>query len=422
MKKVLVVGAGGQGGPCASILSKEKDVSEIILGDLDVEVARKVKEKIGSNKITPVKLDATNIEDIAKAASGVDVIINLVVTEFDMNIMQAALKSGAHYVDTSFGEPTSLDILANDNILAQVIENRPLAFDSDFKKAGLTALVGCGATPGEINVLAKYLCDKLDRVDGIDIRLGSKLLGESKEVVSEWLPGWSPFRALWGYAVEPMMFEDGKYKKYPIFAPAGECDFAEPVGKMALVYHQHQEPITLPHFIGKGIKYCYFKYPIDSLAGAFVKMGFQNTEPIDVKGVKVAPNDVLMKLVSHPVNEFLSENENSLRGQSLQIAYAGEIEVKGARSGEEITYTLAYPIMAQETTEEKLALYRRFGATGIGVALPAVVGARMCVEGEAEKGTIAAECLDPVRFLKIMAGMGVAITLQETCSKRISIS
>ena len=421
MNKVLVVGAGAQGGPCASILSKEKDVSEIILGDLDVEVARKVKEKIGSDKITPIKLDAANIADIEKAAGGVDVIINLVVTEFDMNIMQAALNSGAHYVDTSFGEATSMDILARDNILAQVIENRPLAFDSDFKKAGLTALVGCGASPGEFNILAKYLCDKLDRVDGIDIRSGYKFLGEPKEVVSEWLPGWSPFRALWGYAVEPMMFEDGKYKKYPIFAPAGEYDLPEPVGKMALVYHQHQEPITLPRFIGKGIKYCYFKYPIDSLAGAFVKMGFHSAEPIDVKGVKVAPNDVLMKLVSHPVNDFLNENEESLR-KPLQFTYTGNIEVKGAKSGEEITYTLANPIIPHTTTEERLALYRRFGATGIGVALPAVVGARMCVEGEAEKGTIVAECLDPVRFLKTMAGMGVTINLRETCSKRIAIS
>lgn len=83
---------------------------------------------------------------------------------------------------------------------------------------------------------------------------------------------------------------------------------------------------------------------------------------------------------------------------------------------------MANPIIPQETTEERLALYRTFGATGIGVALPAVVGARMCVEGEAEKGTIVAECLDPVRFLKTMAGMGVTINLQETCSKRISIS
>jgi len=421
VKKVLVLGAGAQGGPCASILAREKDVSEIVLGDIDVGLAQKVKEKIGSNKITSVKLDAGNIEDIERAASGADVIINLTLTAFDMNIMQAALKSGAHYVDTSFGEPSLLDIRARDNILAEVIEKRPLAFDNDFKKAGLTALVGCGASPGLMNILAKYLCDKLDRVDGIDIRLGGRLLESAKEVVSAWEPTWSPFRALWGYAVEPTMFEDGKYKKYPIFAPAGEYDLPEPVGKMTLVYHQHQEPITLPHFIGKGIKYCYFKYPIDSIAGAFVKMGFHSAEPIDVKGAKVAPNDVLMKLVRHPVNAFFSENENSVR-QPPQFAFAGEIEVKGAKSGQEMTYTLSSSVISLATAEERLALYRRFGATGLGVALPAVVGARMCVEGEAEKGTIAAECLDPVRFLKTMADMGVPVKLHETCSKGVSIS
>jgi len=35
MKKVLIVGAGAQGGPCASILARDKDVSEIVLSDID---------------------------------------------------------------------------------------------------------------------------------------------------------------------------------------------------------------------------------------------------------------------------------------------------------------------------------------------------------------------------------------------------
>ena len=58
MKKVLIVGAGAQGGPCASILSRDKDVSEIVLGDIDLELANEVKNKIKSDKITVVKLNA----------------------------------------------------------------------------------------------------------------------------------------------------------------------------------------------------------------------------------------------------------------------------------------------------------------------------------------------------------------------------
>jgi len=104
--KFLVVGAGGQGAPCASILSRDSIVSEIVLADIDLELAKKVSRKIGSDKITITRVDAGNLEDLLKAAKGVDGIINLTLPRFNPNIKKAALKSGAHYVDTAFGETT----------------------------------------------------------------------------------------------------------------------------------------------------------------------------------------------------------------------------------------------------------------------------------------------------------------------------
>ena len=148
MEKVLIVGAGAQGGPCASILSREKEVTEIVIGDINLELARKVKEKIKSDKITAIKLNAADTDGVTKAAKGADAIINLTLTEYDVNIMEAALRSGAHYVDTSFGEPNLKDIYSRDNILLQIIENRPLTLTKEFEDAGLTALLGCGGSPG----------------------------------------------------------------------------------------------------------------------------------------------------------------------------------------------------------------------------------------------------------------------------------
>ena len=151
MKKVLIVGAGAQGGPCASILSRDKDVSEIVLGDIDFELANEVKHKIKSDKITVVKLDAGKVEDIRSAARGADVIINLTLIRFNANVMQAAAESGAHYVDSASGEP----------FWTQLIEGQPLEFDDEFRKAGLTALIACGGTPGLTNILIRYTCGKL---------------------------------------------------------------------------------------------------------------------------------------------------------------------------------------------------------------------------------------------------------------------
>ncbi len=172
MKKVLIVGAGAQGAPCASILARDKDVEEIVLVDIDLDLANKVKNKIKSDKITAIKVDAGKVEDIERAARGADVIINLTLCQFNANIMKAALRSGTHYVDAAFDDP----------IWTQLTEKRPLEIDSEFKKAGLTGLVGCGGSPGTTNILARHVCDKLDRVDEIHIRIGFKLLEKPEEV------------------------------------------------------------------------------------------------------------------------------------------------------------------------------------------------------------------------------------------------
>jgi len=419
--KILIVGAGAQGGPCASILARDKNVAQIVLGDIDLDLANKVKDKIKSDKITTTRIDAGKVEDIERAARGADAIINLTLTAFNENIMQAALKSGAHYVDTSFGEPSLLDIRARDNILAQIIENRPLVFDSEFKEAGLTALVGCGGSPGVTNILTRYICDKLDHVDKIHIKLGRRLLTDSAEAVKAWAPTWSPFRALWGYAIEPTVFEDGEYKKYPIYSKYENYTFPEPVGTIPLVYHQHQEPITLPYFIGKGIKYCDFKYTFDKEVGTLIKTGFASSEPIDVKGIKAAPRDVLLNLVPRPIDTFLTEDETTAKAP-LKISGFVAIEITGDKSGEKLEYKMSYPVALFATPTERMELYKRFGATNIYVCIPAIIGVKMCVQGLTEKGLVSSECLDPIKFLKMMAEMGVSAKFNETLSKQVSLS
>ena len=71
-----------------------------------------------------------------------------------------------------------------------------------------------------------------------------------------------------------------------------------------------------------------------------------------------------------------------------------------------------------ETVEEKIDVYKRFGTTIIGVALPAIVGAKMCINGDTDKGVISAECLDPKTFLKMLTEMGAPLILYEVQTRR----
>lgn len=103
------------------------------------------------------------------------------------------------------------------------------------------------------------------------------------------------------------------------------------IGDLLLSSHMHEEPYLIPRYYrDKGLQYLDFKYPVDKLAGAFIKMGFASSEPIEVKGVQVAPVDVLMKLVKRPGNRFFEENEESI----LQSDLTGIIEVAWTGNGQ----------------------------------------------------------------------------------------
>ncbi|GAH60923.1 unnamed protein product [marine sediment metagenome] len=140
-----------------------------------------------------------------------------------------------------------------------------------------------------------------------------------------------------------------------------------------------------------------------------------------MKGVKVAPRDVLLKLVRHPVDTFFTEDENTCK-LPIKIGISAALEITGTKSREYREYKITYTPSFFVTPEERLGIYRKFGATNIYVALPAIVGAKMCMEGNAGRGVIAAECLDPTKFLRMMAAMGSPVKFSEVCSKEMCVS
>ena len=211
MKKVLVIGAGAQGGPCASILAGEEGVEKIRLGDIDLALAQKVAAKIGSRKVEAFHLDASDAAQVTRAAQGVDVVVNLTHLKFNDIIMSAALAAKTHYVDTASNTP----------FLEDWISGEDHRLHRGFKNAGKTALAGCGFAPGIANVLTRHACDQLQRVEKIIIRVGRKSESASQEVVSAWQPTWSPEILLEDYSEEPMLLIDGIFTQVPIFRKPG---------------------------------------------------------------------------------------------------------------------------------------------------------------------------------------------------------
>jgi saccharopine dehydrogenase-like NADP-dependent oxidoreductase len=402
MRKVLVVGAGAQGGPCAAILAGEASVEEIRLGDIDRALAEKVAQKIGSSKVRPFKLDAGRSQEVIAAAQGADVIINLTHLRFNDVIMDGALVAGTHYVDTA----------TTTAFLEDWISGGDVKRHQEFVDIGKTALVGCGFAPGISNLLTRHACNQMDRVERIIIRVGRRSEKASDEVVSEWKPTWSPEIILEDYSEPPMLLVDGEFVQVPIFSNPETHAFPEPVGDLLLSSHMHEEPYLIPGFyLDKGLQYLDFRYPVDKLVGAFIKMGFASDEPIDVKGVKVVPRDVLMKLVKRPGNRFFEEDEETI----LQSDLTGimHVSVDGMREGVAVSHNISYTFTDGPDHERQRQLFNEYGTTMVYVALPAVQGAKMCVGGGAERGVVSPDSLDPGAFFAGMAERGVPFEFEE---------
>jgi len=391
--KVLIVGAGGQGGPCASILSRDQSVDEIKLVDLDPAIAERVALKTGSGKIKTGMVNATVVEEIAEAAQGADVVMDFVMPWMAGYVMQGALNAGANYVNSAFDVP----------FWDQLVAGRPLSLDKEFKDAGLTALLGCGMAPGFVNVIARLYCDKLEVVDSIKIRLGKKKTGGGAydDYIVPWNPGWAPVQALKDCNDSAVCFEEGIHNRVPPYSGIEEWQFPEPIGTLIMTHHSHEEPYSMPSSIGKGLKYCDFKYYLHPQPAAMVALGLASDQEVEVKGIKVMPIDLLAAVLPKPGNAFLNEDPGQFFYNDNHSYVTMDVEIKGKKEGKEKTYLAHLPNM--NVPGQKI--YDLFGTSLVNVALPAVTGAKLIAEG-GYKGIIFAEQLDPVKFLELIMGTG----------------
>ena len=97
MKKIIVVGVGAQGSTIAKRMDEHPQVSEIICADYDQKAAEKLSDSL--NKATALQLDASDVDNVIRAAQGCDLIVNGLPLEYNLNIMEAALAVNASYFD-----------------------------------------------------------------------------------------------------------------------------------------------------------------------------------------------------------------------------------------------------------------------------------------------------------------------------------
>ncbi|MCX7756687.1 MAG: saccharopine dehydrogenase NADP-binding domain-containing protein [Anaerolineales bacterium] len=300
--KVLLVGVGGVGEAIAQMAKRRSWLEQMVLCDYNLDRAREVQAKLGDAARFPAEfVDASKQEMIEALARkyGVHLIMNAVDPLFNKEIFEAAFNVGCTYMDMAM-------------TLSEPHPERPYELpgvklgDYQFERArqwegkGLLALVGIGVEPGMADVFARYAQDYLfDEIEEIGIRDGSNLEIEGYEFA----PSFSIWTTIEECLNPPIIWEEGKgwFTTAPFSEPE-VFEFPEGIGPVEVVNVEHEEVLLVPRWVKA--KRVTFKYGLGEKFINVLKtlhmLGLDRKEKINVKGVMVAPRDVVAACLPDP--------------------------------------------------------------------------------------------------------------------------
>ncbi len=373
MKFCVLGGAGHIGSGIARELHRLCDC-EILIADINVQKARDIAKEVNGEV---VKVDATDSGSVRDAVKKCDVAVSAVgpYYKFGEAVLKAVIEAGKPFVDV------------DDDYDAT---RKCLELSKEAEKAGVTAIIGLGATPGITNVLARYGYEKLDSVDSIDTYWAWTSLD----------PTMGPaIIAHYFHASDGMIptYRDGEWIDVQALSESEVVEFPEPLGCIEVYNVGHPEPVTIPRYMNvKNVTNKGTVWPeiMAELTRYFSMLGFTSLKKVKIGSKEVAVRDVMVTLTEHlpeivPMEMIVKITQETASRFGDQFALYGvgiATKVSGELAGEkrELFYGIAEASAVKAT------------------ALPAALGALMIAEGKIDKaGVYAPEGIVPAEeFLR----------------------
>ena len=364
MKAVVLGGAGVMGSYAVERLSKSSIFSEIMVADIDGERARKISEK--SEKLGYTKVDATDKEDLSRVIKGADVVVNCIgpFYKFAPRILETAIENSVDYVD----------ICDDYDATEKLIDD----FDAKAADAGVTCIVGLGASPGITNVIAAYASSMLTSVEEIKVYV--------TRGIEEAAGGAIPYHMLHCWLGDIPIYKDGTHRKAKGLVDGEEyAKFPEPFGGAKVYYFGHPETVTLPRYI-EGVKnVCckgtFFPSEFRDVLLQVHSLGLLSEKPINVKGNEVAPLDFMASFIPSMQKQIGAMGYKAPEGGAVMV------EVKGEHNSQPKVYTFAGTSHMRE-----------------GTATPVAIGAEMIADGTIKSPGVKAPeaCVPPKKFINVL--------------------
>ena len=373
MSRVTVLGGCGAVGRVAvKTLAAHEAFDEVVIADRARERAEAMAAELGDG-VTARALDVEDGAALRRAVGDGDVVLNCTgpFYKYEKPILEAVIDAGVNYVDVCDDVDATYDALA---------------LDEAAKKAGVSALLGCGSSPGVTNLLARFAADHLlEQTEAVDIyhaHGGEPIEGEG--VIAH------RFHCM---SIDVPMYLEGQLEQVGFFSEAGlalrERVSLHLLGDDIEVFpYPHPEQVTIPQHLslrqvtnkGTVLPEAYYHLILE-----MVRLGLHTTEPLSVKGQTVVPYDVAIAWILKERDRILKEVRFGAQRGCVKVV------VRGRKRGEPRGYVFSMASVDQ--------------ALGEGTGIPAAMGAILMLGGQVQGPGVAPPeaCVNPLDFLALIA-------------------
>jgi saccharopine dehydrogenase-like NADP-dependent oxidoreductase len=299
--RILVVGTGGVGSAFARIAMRRSFFEHCALADYDRGRPEQLAQALDDGRFSAHAVDASSTDAVRELIreTRADAVLNSVDPLFNVPIFDACLAAGVTYLDMAMTLSEPHPTRPYEEVGVKLGDYQ-FERASAFEEKQLLALVGIGIEPGAADVFARHAADELfSEIDEVGVRDGANLVVEGYE--------FAPTFSIWTTIEEclnpPVVWERerGWFTTAPFSEPE-VFDFPDGIGPVECVNVEHEEVLLVPRWID--CRRVTFKY---GLGDEFIevlktlhKLGLDSTEKIPVKGVEVAPRDVVAAALPDP--------------------------------------------------------------------------------------------------------------------------
>jgi len=393
--RILVVGAGGVGSAVPAIARRRTFFDHMTVADVALGRAQAAVERLGEpDRFSAAQVDASDeaalVALIREARA--DAVLNACDPRFNEPIFAACHAARVTYLDMamtlSHRHPT--DPYRQPGVMLGDLQ---LAEAEAWERAGQLALVGIGVEPGLSDVFARYAADHLfSRIDEVGVRDGADLRVEGYD--------FAPTFSIWTTIEEclnpPLVWERerGWFTTEPFSEPE-VFTFPEGIGEIECVNVEHEEVVLIPRWVP--CERVTFKYGLGQefidVLKTLHKLGLDATDPVRVRGVEVAPRDVIAAVLPDPAT--LGDRMTGRTCAGTYVTGTG-LDCRPRR-------TYLYHVVDNDWT------MREYGSQAVvwQTALNPVVALELLATGAWKGvGVLGPEAFDAVPFLELLADYG----------------